>query len=485
MSDEERKSDKKKKKKHKSSSEEKTRSSDRKKKHRDHTTNDHDDSTDNMEAKIRAKQKEESKHRRKDKEDNDDERKPRSKTDAERRKSKENENQDGTYSSKRRQLERAKSEREKLREGDDTRPDDTEVYCPTAQADEEIMAEINQDGAVQVDEAGGIQAFVAETIEIDGDDVGIIKSDAEVELEEKKKYSKWFLVAVAAIVVGVIVIVVPLTLKFAKGGTRLQLNIVTQQPTDVPSMMPSVAPSSMPSSERFMDIRDSMYFLSGDKLYEQGSPQYLAAMWMADSDPLKLDLDDARFPQRYIMALFYYAMDGTRWVEQNGWLTEMSECFWFGVDGTSPGCGSPESGGCIPRTDFVGSYDKVCRLDFGRLNNLYGELPSELSYLNEMRFVNIQTDFLYGTIPESLGTNWTQLTAFLVGDNFIGGGFPITFKDNTMLGTIFIDQNQMNGTFPEVFTTLKNLEWLDAENNNFEGSLPDSISDLKNLSEFR
>ena len=101
-----------------------------------------------------------------------------------------------------------------------------------------------------------------------------------------------------------------------------------------------------------------------------------------------------------------------------------------------------------------------------------------------MRYVEIQTDFLYGTIPESLGKNWTQLHTFLVGDNFIGGGFPSSFRDNAMLGTIFIDYNKFNGTFPEVFTTLKNLEWLDAENNMFTGTLPDSLSNLKNLSEW-
>lgn len=500
MSDEERKSEKKKKKKHKDPNRE------RKKKHRDEASK-ADSSTDALEAKIRAKQREERRNnkKRRDEDDNEgeDDRKPAarptteavdrlgSRSRAERRKSNEYDSKHSSSSKKsekerRSQLERAKSERDKLQqqeEGDDTLPSDTNVYCPTVQADEEIMAEINQEGAVQVDDSGGIQAFVAETIEIDGDDVGIIKSDAEVELEEKRKYSKLFMGAVAAIVLGVIVIVVPLTLKFARGGTRLQLNIVTQQPTDVPSMMPSVSPSSMPSSVRFMEITDKMYFLSGEKLYEQGTPQYLSAMWMADGDPLRLDPDDARFAQRYIMALFYYAMDGERWVEQNGWLSELSECYWYGVDGTSPGCGSPGAGGCIPRTDFKGSYDKVCRLDFGRLNNLYGEFPSELSYLNEMRFVNIQTDFLYGTIPDSLGTNWTKLAAFLVGDNFIGGGFPATFKDNTMLGTIFIDQNKFNGTFPEVFTTLKNLEWLDAENNEFEGSLPDTLGNLKNLSE--
>jgi len=181
--------------------------------------------------------------------------------------------------------------------------------------------------------------------------------------------------------------------------------------------------------------------------------------------------------------LFYYAMDGPRWVEQNGWLSELSECYWFGIDGTSPGCGSNENGGCIPRTDFKGSYDKVCRLSFGRLNNLYGEFPSELSVLDEMREVNIQTDFLYGTIPITLGTSWTKLHTFLVGDNFIHGGFPSTFAGNTMLGTIFIDYNRFNGTFPEVFTTLENLEWLDAENNAFTGSLPNALGNLKNLSE--
>jgi hypothetical protein len=348
--------------------------------------------------------------------------------------------------------------------GDDVMEAHTDVYYPNIDADAEVMAQINQDGAVQVDESGGIQAFVAETIEIDGDNVGIIKSDAEIEMEEKRKYSKWFLRAVVAIIVVVVAIAVPLTLKYGKGGTRVQLNIITQAPTDVPSMMPSVSPSSMPSSERFMAITKKLYPLSGEALYDQGSPQYLAAMWMSDNDPMAMEWDNAGFEQRYIMALFYYAMDGPNWTEQYGWLSEESECFWFGIDGISPGCGSEESGGCIPRTDFKGSYDKVCRLALGRMNNLYGEFPSELSYLNEMRYVEIQTDYLYGTIPSSLGTNWTKLTAFLVGDNFLGGGFPNTFKDNVLLGTIFIDHNYFNGTFPEVFTTLKNLEWLDAEN---------------------
>eukprot|EP00571_Detonula_confervacea_P010364 CAMPEP_0172301990 /NCGR_PEP_ID=MMETSP1058-20130122/3772_1 /TAXON_ID=83371 /ORGANISM="Detonula confervacea, Strain CCMP 353" /LENGTH=444 /DNA_ID=CAMNT_0013012313 /DNA_START=39 /DNA_END=1370 /DNA_ORIENTATION=- len=215
------------------------------------------------------------------------------------------------------------------------------AYYPTIiEADTEIMAEITQDGLVQVDESGGIQAFVAETIAIDGDDVGIIRSDAEIEKEEKKKYTKYFCGAVAILVVVIVAVAVPVTLIYAKGREETRITIVTDSPTHVPSGMPSLVPSSMPSSERFMEIVRKLEPLSGSALREQGTPQYLAAMWMADSDPIPnplggtgLDLDDDRFEQRYIAALFYYAMDGSNWKQNQEWLGEKSECFWFGIDG--------------------------------------------------------------------------------------------------------------------------------------------------------
>lgn len=245
--------------------------------------------------------------------------------------------------------------------------DDAEVYYPNIEADTEIMAEINQEGLVTVDESGGITAFVAETIEICGDDVGVIRSDAEIEKEEKTKYTKFFLGSVACIVVVIVAIAVPLTLKFAKGNQKNVLNIVTLEPTSTPSMVPSAAPSSMPSSEKFRDVVKKLTPISGDALYVQGSPQYKAAMWISDQDERNLDLDDPGFEQRYIMAVFYFAMDGNMWENNNGWLGPDSECFWFGIEGVSEGCGSDESGGCIKRSDFVGDYDKVCRIAMGEL----------------------------------------------------------------------------------------------------------------------
>lgn len=362
-----------------------------------------------------------------------------------------------------------------------------DAYC--FEADTEIMAEIQQYNTVQVDESGGIQAFVAETIEIDGDDVGIIKSDAEIEAEEKRKYVKWFGAAVCCLVIVVMAVAIPLTLKLTNNVVN-KTRYVSDPPTEPPSLMPSIMPSGQPTSTKFMEIVDFLTPLSGNALKVQGSPQYKAAMWMESGDMMPnsrggtgLSINDAGFIQRYIMALFYYAMDGDNWVQKQGWLSEKSECEWFGIDGFSEGCGADGIGGCIKRSDFEGDYNKVCRLSMGRLNNLFGEFPKELGQLTEMRYVEIQDDWLVGTIPSELGRGWRKLHTFLIGGNVMSGGFPTSFANNEFLGTVFIDRNNFNGTWPTVFDTLKNLEWLDAEGNAFTGSLSPGIGDLKNLSE--
>ena len=90
-----------------------------------------------------------------------------------------------------------------------------------------------------------------------------------------------------------------------------------------------------------------------------------------------------------------------------------------------------------------------------------------MGMLTEMRYLEIQNDFLYGTLPDQLGA-WTKIEAFLVNDNFFTGSFPDSFRDHGFLGTVFTNGNDFNGTL-EVIPTLKNLEWLEAEDNRFTG----------------
>jgi LRR receptor-like serine/threonine-protein kinase FLS2 len=243
-----------------------------------------------------------------------------------------------------------------------------------------------------------------------------------------------------------------------------------------------------------MDVMELLVPISGNVVRELGTPQNKAARWMAEDDPIPttnsldgttttgLEVSDPRFIQRYIMVLFYYALDGERWTNPSNWLSSDSECYWFGIDGgyTDPTCGgSTAAGGCKPRSNLIGDYDKICTISLSR-NELYGSLPSELGYLNEMRWFEIQESYITGTIPSSLG-NWSLVHTILLGGNYISGNIPSSFVNNELLSTIFVHRNSMNGTFPAVLTTLKNLVWLDVYNNYFTGNIPGSIGNIKTL----
>ena len=226
---------------------------------------------------------------------------------------------------------------------------DADVDYPNVRTDSRIMEEIAQEG-IQIDESGGIQAFIADPVAIDeAAVVGVIKSDEEVEREERKEYLRLLSKAVACIVLVIIIIVVPVTLKVT--NVIGQVVVVTSPPTDAPSSMPSQSPSAMPSSVEFTEVVERLLPISGEALIDVGSPQYKAAKWIADDDPMQLDINDPGFEQRYAMAAFYYSLDGDNWNSKDGWLSGKSECDWEYVNG--PGCLE----GCI--------NEKVCAIKMG------------------------------------------------------------------------------------------------------------------------
>lgn len=76
--------------------------------------------------------------------------------------------------------------------------------------------------------------------------------------------------------------------------------------------------------------------------------QYNALQWLENEDPLMLDpTDQAALKQRYIVALFYFALNGEFWSLAMRWLSSDDECEWYGVSCTLSGeIGSIEIGGC-------------------------------------------------------------------------------------------------------------------------------------------
>jgi hypothetical protein len=82
----------------------------------------------------------------------------------------------------------------------------------------------------------------------------------------------------------------------------------------------------------FLGVRISEKSLFND----QQSPQYKAAKWIADQDFLEVPIpsdpqnydEDYEFVQRYIMAVFYFALDGVNWRYKAYFMSSEEVCDW-------------------------------------------------------------------------------------------------------------------------------------------------------------
>jgi hypothetical protein len=123
------------------------------------------------------------------------------------------------------------------------------------------------------------------------------------------------------------------------------LSVVTEDPT--------VAPTLAPTSENFQALAAAFKEISGADTFSDGStPQYKAASWLADSDSYTRDPDveSPKFIQRYILTVFYFAMNGDGWgrctrvdplcnigKQSESWLSGADECTWFGISCSDDG----------------------------------------------------------------------------------------------------------------------------------------------------
>lgn len=75
---------------------------------------------------------------------------------------------------------------------------------------------------------------------------------------------------------------------------------------------------------------------SQQDLQSDGSPQNLAASWLAEEDPANVviptfnvtTVDGYLYMTRYIMALNYFAMDGENWLDSMNFLSGDDVCYW-------------------------------------------------------------------------------------------------------------------------------------------------------------
>ncbi|KAJ4767303.1 Leucine-rich repeat protein kinase family protein [Rhynchospora pubera] len=160
------------------------------------------------------------------------------------------------------------------------------------------------------------------------------------------------------------------------------------------------------------------------------------------------------------------------------WNTSVSTCSWPGV-----GCsgntitvlrlpGSSLSGE-IP-SGTLGKLTGLRTLSL-RLNELSGQLPSDLSSLTELRNLYLQGNRFTGEFPSFLSSLKNLVRLNLAGNNFTGS-IPPSLNNLTRLATLYLENNRLVGEIPDLSNAP--LAQFNVSYNNLNGSIPKKLRSM-------
>mmetsp|Transcript_37952 Transcript_37952/g.70151 ORF Transcript_37952/g.70151 Transcript_37952/m.70151 type:complete len:485 (+) Transcript_37952:123-1577(+) len=300
----------------------------------------------------------------------------------------------------------------------------------------------------------------------------------------------------------------------------------TMEPTLVPTDSPTF-PCNLTPDERATQIRELLSTISDPDLFDDpSSPQAQALEWITNEDTIEpimcpnqsgegCTLNGAVNPivQRYVLAVFYYGTEGESWTNcseegvcdrvvtpfgvsndrvgdtsTENWLSPMNECEWGGI--ACYGADTPNLNLCIDQLDFED-------------DGLGGELVSELSVLNTLRFLILEQGTISGPIPTEFGDlnrllildmDFNQITGVIpdeiyglnslqqldLNDNEITGSISSNIGDLQFLTFFQVDHNQLSDTIPSEMGDLSNLRIAFLSDNDLTGEMPSEVCALRN-----
>ena len=238
------------------------------------------------------------------------------------------------------------------------------------------------------------------------------------------------------------------------------------------------------------------------------------------------DLDD-----RQILQVFYEALGGENWINNDSWLTDAPLDDWYGVDTDGEGnvvslrlpsnllVGKlpPEIGGLshlnylylarnyhlegpLPpeffdlselRVLFMWSTSlgglppeigRLSRLQYLSLNSasLTGTIPPELGELAELRQLDLSRNYLFGDIPPELG-KLSKLEQFNLFYCELEGRIPPELGNLSSVKQLNLRYNHLTGELPATLGGLRNLEYLGLSRNLLTGPIPVEFGNLESL----
>ena len=170
---------------------------------------------------------------------------------------------------------------------------------------------------------------------------------------------------------------------------------------------------------------------------------------------------------------------GENWTNNDGWLTTLTPCDWYGVtcrNGRVEMLKLNENGleGTIPPQ--LANLAKLKSL-FLYGNQLTGPIPPELGLLDELQILRLDNNQLKGSIPPTLG-NLANLRQLLLQSNNLSGPLPPELGNLANLQVLYLQDNQLSGSIPPALGNLANLQRLNLSGNNLSGELPEALANV-------
>ena len=228
-----------------------------------------------------------------------------------------------------------------------------------------------------------------------------------------------------------------------------------------------------------------------DAVIASNSPQRQAIRWLADEDPMNIEIPETRFDtsypafiQRYSSAVLAFSF-GSELLKPLGFLSGEKECNW-NADFKRPD-GSILTQGliCEPGDDQI---MKIVLQTIG----LQNDIPLELGNLHSIKHIHLDENNLVGKLPPTM-RRLSLLREFTATRNALSGHLPQFLANMPSLRHIELSKNNFAGHLSSAFVhadtdeetddvAASPLRVLALDNNKFSGPL-DSLSSLTTLEE--
>ncbi|XP_047094085.1 putative leucine-rich repeat receptor-like serine/threonine-protein kinase At2g24130 [Lolium rigidum] len=113
-------------------------------------------------------------------------------------------------------------------------------------------------------------------------------------------------------------------------------------------------------------------------------------------------------------------------------------------------------------------------------NNIFGQIPANLSDLANLTALNLSHNLINGSIPPGIA-GMRRLERLYLSNNLLSGEIPPSLGNVTRLGLVDLSQNRLGGAIPGTLSDLTQLRVLALHHNDLAGAIPPSIARCANL----